>query len=112
MHLNIIISMSKITLFLLVSTVCINCLRPVYGPVLSTLSAFPHQGKATQDQMIIVVTFSNFADAEVYENTGYGYQVKQQLPGTLGSTLIFVTNTGAYVFMYNRNSDLIMIFKQ
>ena len=31
----------------------------------------------TQDQNLIVVTYADNKDTDLYENTGYGYQIKQ-----------------------------------
>ena len=112
MHLNIIISMFRITLLLFVLTSWINCLRPVYGPVSTGLTSFPYQVKATQDHRLIVATFGTLFETEIYQNTGYGYQVQQTLSGTLGARELFVTNSGDYVYLYNRDAGIIMIFKQ
>ena len=112
MHLNIIISMIRTILLLFMLAACTNCLRSIYEPVSTNLTSVPHQAKGTQDQRFIVVTLGTFFETEIYQNTGSGYQFQQTLPGTFGARLIFLTDSGDYVYLYNRDLDIIMIFKQ
>ena len=87
---------------------CASCLPSLYGPIIENIGADPFTFMMFNDGKNIVITYRHHKDAEIFENTGTTFTLKQVLTSTINSYDIWMTKDAKYLYL-NRISQVLVL---
>ena len=78
---------------------CASCLPSLHGPVVENIGADPFGLRMFNEGKNMAITYKGNKDAEIYQNNGAGFALKQVLVGTINSHDISMTEDARYLYL-------------